>query len=540
MHRGSFLFLIVNHAGTGPLPVWARLAAFHRTDCERGGIVGKVVAFAFCLLFLFMTMDAVAQTSVEKGLKDLREENYEEALVEFMKARKQEPTSSRIAYYLGVTYKHMEQYDEAVPYLRDAVTFAPRIKEALVELTDALYQLDNLDEAKKWLDVAEKESLSSGRLEFLKGLIFLKEAKNLEAVAAFEKAKEMDTTLTQAAEFHIASAYVKQGKLEEARERFGVAVTVDPTSDIGMYARDYGKALAEKMERERPWRFNIGLGYKYDTNLVTKPTSGPVADSITGEKDSALNATLRGTYVAPFSFNGPFMFSASYQAYVDEYSHETNDAVNQSIMLAPGYNFSRVSLRLPVLYGYTWLDGQRYMELVGIIPTVEIMANADNALELSFGYQYKNFLQELGADINDAEEDRDANNSSVSVGWTYLTGKQGVLNARYSYSQEHSDGINWDYRDDRLGLSAIYPLFTEALKIQLSGEVDKVRYRNVHTVFGKKRKDDLVTAVVGLSYMLYKDTEISARLTYTRNASNIPDFYGYRRKVYFVGMEYGF
>ena len=66
-----------------------------------------------------------------QGVNNFRLGNYEEALDEFTTARAQDPQSSVAAYYLGVTLKKMEQFQNAIPPLMAAVTLQPPAKSGL-------------------------------------------------------------------------------------------------------------------------------------------------------------------------------------------------------------------------------------------------------------------------------------------------------------------------------------------------------------------------------------------------------------------------
>jgi len=520
-----------------------------------------ITAFAsmifLAILFFGANVGAqTAQTLFDQGVKEFNQENYEEALDYFQQAKKMDPKSTRTAFFTGLTYRYMEKYGEAVPHLRDAVTYTPRIKEALVELLDLLYQINDLKEANQWIAVGEKENLISGKFFFLKGLILLKEGKNPEAVKAFEEAKKLDTSIAQAAEVQIANAYLKAGKLKEAKDRFQMAITLDPKSDMARYAKDYDKYLTEKMEREKSWRFAFGMGYKYDTNPTAIPMGGSVADVSTGEGDSAINTTLRASYTAPFSFTGPISFGAYYSLYSDQYFRGKMDMINNSLTLMPGYNFSWFSLTLPVTYARTWLkdkDNQTpwlnlswgdksYMDLISINPTIRFMVSQNNSLELSYGYQRKHFLQPLSTGADLTQESRDADNYSGSIAWIYFTAKKGLLNIRYSYSKENADGINWTYWDNKIAMSFIQPIFTDRLKIQLSGEYDFVEYENVNATVSVpiKRRDDTYTGTAALIYEIMKNVSATASYSYTRNKSNMDDVYGYKREIISVYFEYNF
>jgi tetratricopeptide (TPR) repeat protein len=494
---------------------------------------------------------AGAQSQFEMGMKEFRDENYEEALTYFLEARKAEPTSSTVAFYTGLTYKIMEQYKEAIPYLRDAVTFTPRIKEALVELIDVLYQTDNIKEAKEWVDVGEKEGIQPGRIQFLKGLVYLKDKQYPEAIAGFEKAKELDPSLAQLAEFQIASANMQSGQYKEAQNRFKRAVSVDPTTDMATMARDYDKALAEKFERERPWRFSVGLGYKYDTNLVAKPAGGPVADAISNESDYAANMTARISYTFPFSFKTPYNLTIQYSINADRYMQRDDyNTMTNTLSFIPGYNFEKFSISVPITILYNWLQREKgtdftqsaswysdtkYMRYYSVMPTLRYMLTQNSIAEFSIGYTEKYyFIAPLTA-----PEERDGRLYNASIGYTYFFyDGRGFVNLKYTYAQDNTIGDNWANKEHRLGMSLLYPLWWKPLKLQVSSEAAFTQYIFPNATFdGMTRRNDTYNTSFGLVYELGKSTDITAQYTYIRDKSNIST-YDYTREIFSLGIEY--
>ena len=128
----------------------------------------KRIAVLFLALFLFLSIvfplpDALCQEFpyLQEGISEYRQENYEEAIEVLKKAREEDPKSSVAAFFLGPAYKQVIDYPKALTHLKDAVTLTPRIKEAVVELIDVLIQVGNLEEAKKWVGVAEGEETES-------------------------------------------------------------------------------------------------------------------------------------------------------------------------------------------------------------------------------------------------------------------------------------------------------------------------------------------------------------------------------------------
>lgn len=551
----------------------------------------KYILSIFCIICLLSSINVYGQTLFEKGLQEFKEENYEEALQYFLEARTLEPKSSTVAFYLGLTYKLTENYKAAVPYLRDAVTFTPRVKEALVELIDALYQTNNLKEAKEWIEVGEKEGIQPARIQFLKGLILSKEGKYMEAVTAFEKAKSLDPSMAQVAEFQIAGALTKEGKLKEAQKRFKSTITLDPTTDMATYAKDYEKMIAEKIERERPWRFSIGLNYKYDSNVVAKGT-GPIADYISGSEDSAINLFMRIGYTFPFSFNTPYNLSFQYSLFAEKYfpkQYERADGTTGNLSeynnmsnvfsLIPGYNFEKWSLSFPITYIYnslqgdksnsflgeptTWWNTTRYMEQYGITPTARFMVTKNSVGEVSFGIAQKRYFETLlHPEPFTSDENRNATMMNSSLGWTYFFKEgKGIFGLKYTYGKEEADGRNWsiDY-ENRFNMTFLYPLYDfikKPIKFLASADIAFAKYKFENAFFDTKRRndtyylsggfiyegfmDDLVKGKdkEGFVYELFKNTDLVVQYTYIRDRCNIK-IYDYKRELITVGFEYKF
>jgi len=512
-------------------------------------------------------LPAAGQSLFDNGVKEFQAENYEEALHYFLNAAKDEPKSSRLAYYIGLTYKAMEDFSEAIPFLREAVVLSPRTDEALVVLIDVLYCTDNLKEAAEWIAVAERDRVNPARIHYLKGLLFSKEGKLELAVTEFEKSKELDPLLGQEVEMQIAAVYVRQGRFEHAGDRLRSAVALGPTNDIGIFARDIEKIIATRIEREKPWRFNIGLAYKYDTNVIVKG-NGSLAESISGQEDSTLNFSARVSYTAPFSFRTPLSLSAYYVFSADRYFGkqytrsdgskgsltEYNNMTNQ-FTLVPGYTFGRFAIRLPLSYSYMSIQGQkglsfysdfhwatqtRYLETVSITPTLRFITTGNSFGEVFFGYTRKKYFEtELHPGPVLPEEERSGKRLVGGVNWNYFFNRsRGVFTVRYSYGRENTHGQNWDNSENRLGAEILCPI-VGPLKAYVSAEGAFVRYSHSNSFFNERRRDDVYDATLGLIYEILNNTDIVLQYKHIENRSNIP-LYEYRRNLYALGVEYRF
>ncbi|MBA4396320.1 MAG: hypothetical protein C0394_02865 [Syntrophus sp. (in: bacteria)] len=129
----------------------------------------RSIALSLLCLFIFPFSTAYGQATlsdVEEGIRQYQQENYEEAIDILTQSRKRDPGSSTAAFFLGMAYKQTNDIARALPQFQDAAALRPPVKEAVVELIDALVQTDKFDEAFKWIDEAEKKQHLPGQNGF--------------------------------------------------------------------------------------------------------------------------------------------------------------------------------------------------------------------------------------------------------------------------------------------------------------------------------------------------------------------------------------
>ena len=470
---------------------------------------------------------------LEKGIQNYRQENYEEALDLLQKARESLPASSTLAYYLGLTYKQTGNYPEAAAYFREAAKGSPAVKEAYPDLIEVLYHLGELGEAKDWIARAEKERVSPALISFLKGLVLVKEDKNKQALEAFEKAKELDASLRQAAEFQIALARAKERKYQQARESLKAVMAIDPGSDISAFARDYDQALGQVLSAHKTWGGSFGLGYQYDDNPVLKPSGAIPGVVIFGEADSSILATFR-VYYNPL-WDGPWLFNAQYGIYSNTYFHtSSHNLINQTLSLNPGLTIPKGTISVPMLYSHVWLQGAPYQGVFAVKPTWSFITFRDHLGQLSAGYARRDVIQ---APLME-DEDRDGNLFLGSAGYMVPFWERGVLSLYYEYSRDLTTGRNWENTGHRFSLNLLIPL-TKTVSITLSGEFLYQDYPNTNSVFEVKRLDKTYSGTVGLVWEAAKNLHLNLQYYGARAESNIA-IYDYRRNVVTLGMEYHF
>ena len=499
----------------------------------------KKITFLIILpLFVLSQYAAIlyaADNSLEKGIEQYKNENYEEALGILKDARTQQPDSSIAAFYLGLTYKQLKEYRLAEKNLRDSLHLTPPVKDAYLELAEVLYTLEQYNEAEGWVVKSEQEGVNLANATFLRGLILLKRGQTEEAIRSFNKAKGLDPSLSQPASFQIALAQIQTQQFDEAQKSLRAIEEIDPTSDLASFAKEYEKSLSRTVSMYKPWRFTVGLAYQYDDNVVLKPSASIPGVEITGEKDSSIVGTL-GVIFSP-RLKEPFFLNCQYNLYTDTYFKvNSHNLIVQSLSLTPGLNIRQGSLSLPLSYSYIMVHERAYMDDFSVKPALQIAFKPDHIGRISLGYEKRNLIQAP----SDRNEDRDGNVFSASAGYIHPFAEgRGIFNLIYEFTIDDADGRNWDNIGNRLSLGLLIPNLIKQINLVLSGDAFLQNYQHVNTVFEEKRNDRTYTASATLLRELFKGMYINLQYSYTRADSNI-SVYDYDRNIYTAGIEYRF
>lgn len=499
---------------------------------------GKIDLAVTILVVFFFTYPCFAQNenlspTLERGIGLYKHENYDEALAVLIKAREEDPSSTLAAYYLGLNYKQLQNYKMAISHLRDAVTNSPKIKGALIELIDCLYNYDELAEANKWIAEAEKEGIRPAQIAFLKGLVMVKEEKYPKAIESFETAKAMDPSMEQASDYQIGITQLKSKEYASAKKTFEDVIALESSSPLAKFASEYTEAINRRQEIiGKPWQLSFRTAWEYDDNVVLKPDSD-IGANIADEADWR---TIYTTDIAYTHRGDDFTLKAEHLLY---YSKQNDlgfyDTLANSIVIQPSFYQENNVLAFPVTYTHTMVDERSYLSSPTVSGVYNHVFGEKYMGQAYLKYTNKNFLWTPTS----SDEDRDSNGLGGGAGWyAFFAERKGYANFRYGLEREWTEGNNWEYVGHRIYTTTLIPLL-EKLKITLTGGVFIQDFLNTHTTFSVERKDNVYTGAALLAYHFYKGWEFQAQYTHMRADSNI-DIYRYDRNIYGVGMEVKF
>lgn len=473
------------------------------------------------------------EEELKKGIENYRLENYEEAFDYLFQARQKNRASSMIAFYLGLAFKQTGDYEKASEYFQDAVDLKPPVVEAYAELIEMLYTLDKTKEALQYISKAEALKIQPAKIAFLKGLVLMKMNESTKAIDSFEKAKKDDPSISQAVDLQIALAYTRQRKTSLAMKSLKAVIEANPDSELGKFARDYEKAIAQSVEGYRPVRLSVGLSYVYDTNVTAQPST-EIGLPPSEKKDSAITGNF-GISFNPLT-ESDFIFSAQYNISGTFYRKiKDYNAISQNVSVTPGYNIKNGSFTVPISYAYNLLDEKGYMATFTVKPTLNYILLPGQISYVFASYANRNMIQTA----LDPDEERDSNLVSGGIGYMYpFADGRGLLNLKYEYIVDNTKGVNWKNRGSKLNASLIMPI-REKMDMILSAEAYFQNYKNESTIFGIKRKDDIYTVNGGLAWEFVRNLYANAQIVYTKAKSNTP-LYDYNKTVFMTGIEYRF
>ncbi len=342
--------------------------------------------------------------------------------------------STTISFYLGLSYKQSGELKKAKEFFIKSIKGKPRINDAYIELASLLYDLDEIDDSKRWLKEAEELNIMPAKVAFINGLILLKEGKTKESRESFAKAKLLDDNLTSAADFQISLSYIAERKVNKAKKSLEALIETSNNTDVIDFAKNYLSAINRVINSQNRLNMNLSVGYLYDDNMVSKPveTIGVGAvDNISVKSDSAIVADFKISYKHSLSDN--FYLSGNYGLYFRNYFDKDDyDMVINSFELTPVYNFRNSMVIFPLTYNYILLDDKSYMKIFYFRPTINIQFIPDNIIQFSLGYIHRNLLKYIKD--SDPDENRDSDQLAILIGYLYpFKGGKALFYTRYEY-----------------------------------------------------------------------------------------------------------
>jgi len=143
-------------------------------------------------ILVFSGCGGSGETNLETGLTKLKGGNYKAATVYLKKASEQIPDSSSAHCNLGIAYWKVGMHKEALTSLRKATQLCPEDVRPLEFQAQVLMEMQNFNEARGVLILADKRQPSSARILTAIALAEFRMGNNPQALAKLNQAIEID------------------------------------------------------------------------------------------------------------------------------------------------------------------------------------------------------------------------------------------------------------------------------------------------------------------------------------------------------------
>ena len=484
------------------------------------------------MLFLCMMSagTCLAASSTQQAIAEYNQENYEEALNMLAEARQAEGKTALNDYYTGLSQKQTGDYSGAVASLTSALQGQAKPEpDAAVELIALQLNLEQLDQAQKWITWAEKEQIKPKEVAYLKGLLLMKQQRYSDAITSFQAAKTGTSETDQQIEMQIAVAYAQDGKKKEASESLKAIVTRYPGTDAAAFASEYDQRISTAAPAKR-WNLYAGINYMYDDNVTLKSKVAGASSDTRNQHDSGITENLRLEYDLPIA--DKWSANLQYALQNNNYMrlHDYDMLVNSLTANLINKNDNGL-LSIPVNLSHTALNYSNYSLQVSLKPTATAIFTGNQLGQLSLGYSYRDMFQNSdGPGYN-----RTASIYNLQLGYIYLfAGGNGMFNLRGEGFYENTDGNEWRNLGGRLGSDLLIPIM-QGTKLILTAEGAWQDYKDSSDA----RKDTTVTASATINQRITPNIYLNLQYYYTRAMSNVA-LYDYQRNVIMSGVELRF
>jgi len=184
----------------------------------------------------------------------LNQGRYEEAIVEFKKARDKQPGSGRIYASLGEAYGLLREVKEAEKHLRMAKKLDPQLFMARLNLARLLLQTGRLPAAKEELEEIISQAPGMGMAWVEMGRVYQAEENAPKAEECFRKAVEVEPGFTQG-RIQLGLILIRTGRPVKAEKQFREVVRLEPRNrvawnNIGVIQLRIATSIKDPQRRE--------------------------------------------------------------------------------------------------------------------------------------------------------------------------------------------------------------------------------------------------------------------------------------------------
>ncbi len=400
----------------------------------------------------------------------------------------------------GIQKINQERYGEALKVLKKALAMSPDDPEAVYYSGIAHSRLGEYDTA-----------------------------ENL-----FLRTIDIDSS-AQNAYLELGRVYYSTGRCDKALTYLSKFISGTDNESAKQYAiKMKGSCQKEAKKEGKRFRLNVSVGAQYDSNVILEPSNPSANASMREKKDDGRGVALifaKGTLFR----SGPVKLKAKASIY--QTVHGSLEEENlQDYKFNP---FIEVDIMDPVTatagykLGYTLLGTEHYSLVHTFQGKVNVKEGRHFVTEGIYEYRDIKYWDDTLFPTNSL---RSGHQNTIGLKQKLYIKK--FCAGIYGYADfKRADMRYWSYDGYRAVAKTCYKIIP-ALKVKVSGEYSKKKYKDIFAGFTAKRSDDMQKYSVGFTYKISKVFSIIISDTYTINDSNLMD-YDYERNVAGIFLKAG-
>lgn len=464
-----------------------------------------------------------------RGIVELKKGDTKQALELLDQAVAADPGDALALYQRGAAYAKDKKYEPAVADLKKSLALRPDLDEAALELGIALVELQRNEEARPWLQQAQRRPDLDGQASFFLGIADLRDADYDQARVELERARQKDPSVELSSRYYLGVVEYRSGHRGAAREHFSFVQEEAPDSAVGRESSAFLDLLRAGEGATAQVYGDVSL--QYDTNVVLAPTTGTPPGTISGKADGRVTLNAGGIWVPWRSERA--RLSVGYDFYQNLQFHLTDFNIQDhrpTVQLT--YDFGPARGGFLTQYDFYFLDASVFLQEVTAMPYIAIPEAGIGETDFFVRFDWLDYLQSSFDDLS---------------GYDYSGGVRQVVNfaqgqqAWISYQTERMDTTQsklYAFTANSVELALIWPLPWQT-SAQVGYRFRLEQYNDASSAFappGDARRDDEHRAGVAFRKDVTDLVSLVAAWVGTFNVSN-KDAFQYNRQIGSLGVE---
>ncbi|SFP28114.1 porin family protein [Hydrogenimonas thermophila] len=368
-------------------------------------------------------------------------------------------------------------------------------------------------------------NLKNIKWQYYLGRSAYKLGKFEEAISAFERVLMLEPTNIRA-KLEIAKIYFETKKLDKSKNLFEEILKENIPVQVKLNVKKYLKAI-EKSRKKSFLKAIAVVGISYDSNVNNSPVDEQyyipklqinLDNTVTYDSDYAHQEILILNHLYDIGNPGGFALKNNFLFFLktmEKYSDK--NIFFYSYSPAISYRKNKYLVDLAIGYERMFYGSNPYLHTFYFSPSLQYMLSKTFMYKISLKFQRK-IPESL------LNKERDANFYEIFLSIQKKLSNKFFINPTISYQQERKiDSVltNIDLDAIALGLGTVYK-FTEDKSFGLKLLYRDIKYKDIDSLYGTKRKDRYYNFSISFTKKMSKGFIFQGSIGHIKNYSNHP------------------